>query len=39
VLFHHDPIQSDAAVREKQRRAQAIFPETVAAHEGMTIDV
>jgi phosphoribosyl 1,2-cyclic phosphodiesterase len=39
VLFHHDPVQSDAAVREKERRARAVFPNTVAAHEGMTIDV
>jgi phosphoribosyl 1,2-cyclic phosphodiesterase len=39
VLFHHDPIQSDAAVREKEQRARAVFPNAVAAHEGMTIDV
>jgi len=31
VLFHHDPVQSDEAVAEKERRARAIFPETVAA--------
>jgi phosphoribosyl 1,2-cyclic phosphodiesterase len=39
VLFHHDPMQSDAAVREKERRAREIFPDTVAAHEGLTIDL
>jgi ribonuclease BN (tRNA processing enzyme) len=37
VLFHHDPMQSDAAVREKERRAQALFPECLAAYEGLTI--
>jgi phosphoribosyl 1,2-cyclic phosphodiesterase len=39
VLFHHDPIQGDAAVREKERRARAVFPDSLAAHEGLTIDV
>jgi phosphoribosyl 1,2-cyclic phosphodiesterase len=39
VLFHHDPTQSDAAVRDKERRAQAMFPEVVAAYEGLTLDV
>jgi phosphoribosyl 1,2-cyclic phosphodiesterase len=39
VLFHHDPIQSDAAVREKERRARALFPSTIAAYEGLTIEV
>ena len=39
VLFHHDPMQSDSAVREKERRAREIFPDTVAAHEGLTIEL
>ena len=39
VLFHHDPLQNDAAVREKEKRAQAMFPNAVAAYEGLTIDV
>jgi phosphoribosyl 1,2-cyclic phosphodiesterase len=39
ILFHHDPNQSDAAVREKEKRAQEIFPNVVAAHEGLVIDV
>jgi phosphoribosyl 1,2-cyclic phosphodiesterase len=39
VLFHHDPVQSDAAVREKEQRAKALFPEVVAAHEGLVLDV
>jgi phosphoribosyl 1,2-cyclic phosphodiesterase len=39
VLFHHDPMQNDAAVREKERRAKEIFPNTIAAQEGLTIDL
>ena len=39
VLFHHDPTQNDDAVAEKERRARAIFPETVAAREGMVIEL
>jgi phosphoribosyl 1,2-cyclic phosphodiesterase len=39
VLFHHDPTQNDDAVHEKERRAKALFPNAVAAYEGLTIDV
>ena len=39
VLYHHDPSQSDAAVREKERRAREIFPNSIAAYEGLDIDV
>jgi phosphoribosyl 1,2-cyclic phosphodiesterase len=39
VLFHHDPAQSDAAVREKEKRARALFPDVVAAHEGLTLEI
>ncbi|MBI5488257.1 MAG: MBL fold metallo-hydrolase [Deltaproteobacteria bacterium] len=39
VLFHHDPVQNDEAVAEKERRARAIFPETVAAREGLLIEL
>jgi phosphoribosyl 1,2-cyclic phosphodiesterase len=39
VLFHHDPTQNDAAVREKERRAKDVFPQSVAAYEGLEIDV
>jgi phosphoribosyl 1,2-cyclic phosphodiesterase len=37
VLFHHDPGHDDDFVREKERRAQQLFPDTVAAHEGLTL--
>jgi len=38
VLFHHDPTQNDAAVREKEKRAQTLFQGVVAAYEGLVID-
>lgn len=38
-LFHHDPRRNDAGVAELEARAQRLFPETVAAREGMAIDV
>jgi phosphoribosyl 1,2-cyclic phosphodiesterase len=39
VLFHHDPLQNDDAVRDKEKRARAIFPSSIAAYEGLTIEV
>jgi phosphoribosyl 1,2-cyclic phosphodiesterase len=39
LLFHHDPLQNDDAVREKERRAREIFPAAFAAYEGLTLDV
>ncbi len=39
VLFHHDPGQNDGAVREKEKRAAALFEKVTAAHEGMVLDV
>jgi len=39
VLFHHDPTQTDDAVREKERRAQALFPNATAAYEGLVIEI
>jgi len=39
VLFHHDPDQDDAAVREKERRARERFPTARAAYEGLVIEL
>jgi phosphoribosyl 1,2-cyclic phosphodiesterase len=39
VLFHHDPGQTDAMVRDKEKRARALFPESLAAYEGLAIDL
>ncbi len=37
VLFHHDPDQDDAAVRDKERRARELFANAEAAYEGLSI--
>jgi phosphoribosyl 1,2-cyclic phosphodiesterase len=39
VLYHHDPMQSDAAVAEKERRARELFPSCEAAREGLKIEL
>jgi phosphoribosyl 1,2-cyclic phosphodiesterase len=39
VLFHHDPAQDDEAVIEKERRAKKVFKNTVAAREGLVINL
>jgi phosphoribosyl 1,2-cyclic phosphodiesterase len=39
VLFHHDPSRTDAKVTELEARAQELFASSVAAREGMTIDL
>ena len=39
VLFHHDPLQNDAQVREKEARAKALFANTLAAYEGLSLDI
>ena len=39
VLFHHDPSQSDNAVREKERRTREWFANTVAAYEGLSLEL
>lgn len=38
VLYHHDPGQSDTAVRDKVRRAQELFPNAIAAREGLVLE-
>jgi len=39
VLFHHDPSRTDAMVEGLEARAQELFASSVAAREGMTIDL
>jgi len=39
VMFHHDPRRSDDALLEIEARAQALFAPTVAAREGMSIEI
>ncbi len=37
VLFHHEPAYSDATIASIEAGARAIFPNTVAAYEGLTL--
>jgi phosphoribosyl 1,2-cyclic phosphodiesterase len=39
VLFHHDPQHTDEMVDEKERAAREVFDDTVAAREGMVIEL
>jgi ribonuclease BN (tRNA processing enzyme) len=39
ILHHHDPSQTDEMVREKEKRSRELFPNTIAAKEGMVLDI
>ncbi len=39
ILFHHDHMQDDDAVAAKETRAKAVFANTVAAYQGLTLDL
>lgn len=39
VLFHHDPTRTDAQVSDFEARAQALHASSIAAREGMVIDL
>ena len=39
VLYHHDPNHDDAAIAQKEESAKVLFPNTIAAYEGLTIQV
>jgi phosphoribosyl 1,2-cyclic phosphodiesterase len=39
VLFHHDPARNDAGVAELEQQARSVFRQSVAAREGMVIDL
>ncbi len=39
VLFHHDPKRSDAQVAELESAAQRLFPDAVAAREGLILEL
>lgn len=39
VLYHHDPMQNDAAVAEKERRARELFGNCEAAREGLKLEL
>ncbi len=37
VLFHHEPMNDDATIEAIEREAQKLFPQTMAAYEGLEI--
>ena len=37
VLYHHSPENDDTAIREIERAAQTVFPNTIAARQGLEI--
>ncbi len=37
VLYHHDPNHDDAAILQKEENAKKLFPNTVAAFEGLVL--
>ena len=37
VLYHHSPGNNDGAIRAIEKDAQAVFPNTIAAREGLEI--
>jgi phosphoribosyl 1,2-cyclic phosphodiesterase len=39
VLFHHDPAHNDAFVLDLESKARAVFPRTIAAYEGLEIEL
>jgi phosphoribosyl 1,2-cyclic phosphodiesterase len=39
VLFHHDPSRDDAGVAEVEERARGLFAATVAAREGLVLEL
>jgi hypothetical protein len=39
VLFHHDPTRTDAGVIDIERRAQELFAPSIAAREGLVINL
>ena len=39
VLYHHSPVNDDATINKIEKDAQAVFPNTVAAREGLEIQL
>lgn len=39
ILFHHDPSQTDAMVRDKERRTRELFAASECAYEGMILEL
>jgi phosphoribosyl 1,2-cyclic phosphodiesterase len=39
ILYHHDPTHDDEKIRDMERDAQATFPSTMAAYEGLELEL
>ncbi len=39
VLFHHEPLYNDATIAAMETEARTLFPHTIAAYEGLTINL
>jgi ribonuclease BN (tRNA processing enzyme) len=39
ILFHHEPTHDDKTIRRIQNYARRFFPRTIAAHEGMKVNL
>ncbi len=39
LLYHHDPMRSDAGVSEIERKARELFPSSIAGREGLVLDL
>ncbi len=39
VLFHHEPLYDDAKIESMERGAQELFPQSIAAYEGLEIEL
>ncbi len=39
VLYHHDPMRTDAQVDDFEKRAQSLYTSSIAAREGMVLDL
>ena len=39
VLFHHDPSHNDKVVQKIEKEARQLFPQSIAAYEGLKIDL
>lgn len=39
ILFHHDPAHTDQMIAQKEARCQKLFPNSVAAREGLVLEL
>jgi phosphoribosyl 1,2-cyclic phosphodiesterase len=39
ILFHHDPTHDDNFIKQIEAESRKIFPQSIAAYEGLQIDL